>query len=993
MPPTGFATWGRKMGKTWSQFKNANNGAPDLTASVEVVDGTGKLRGNSATNSVVHKHWRLSLGGNGTHKEPKERERRHRKSEGNALSPDHHHRVPPLHGANLTKNNSRGDPNTHFPHDTATSSKSKTLTRSSRGLYRKPSSSEENLGALFLSKKDSCSGEAEYYVNAKGVSVRKCATLKAPKSKAVDRVESIKGMILSRTGRSPARCNNNNAPAPKRHESDAKDKKSHFHIRTEQRHLKNNNSPLFRSCSTSTLPGSYVAGEDPAMDLELDFSPNLRHHHHNYQNKVGGNKGKMLMLGASPCYYSSSTNTYSPSSSPIPTTTGSPTKKAVSLDNINIASMGGNDVTPTTPLSSAGNKKYGFPHGFVRSKLTVLPEEYQHPSKLLVSSVSSDSVHLKVANADNFSKQVDQEQNGKSKTSLLNNKSNSTTKLICRLREQSPMSKGEAVLLKTNLILKPFSTTLTPNKHHQGQRKSHRSRSNSPAGTGGSSSPTKFQVQNPDQVKAGVSRSVSLLMPKTSAKSGCNNSNSCEMLDAVQVQVPSSSSGSFCHDDSENGVSTKLRSGGVHGSKSHPNLEMMRQSESMNTNGMGANVNFSGEKLQNKEPTGEENKMVHETEGNGTGHEKDLILENSPNQSNSCHFSPSSCQSQNVSQPKTSPSSVGSGSGPTTQSSSGGSTYISSNESGYDSDSTKNVDEGNPANLNLNESGSESKIDSSGSEPSNSSSPLQSESAGTKSGSPLQLKLQLTHPDTLVDDEDHDKLKLGHNGNSSNLQRGWGDVNMIMEHNAELKITKSKTAVVRRKSDLANAIIARQSLISSTSPLHESHPYSKIHGGNGNANVDSYSYQQHRPFPQMQMSSSPTMAPPSSLGCIGESSCDPQSQSNSHFRTRKLGRVPCIPMESKEIFRICTSSSAQSSYLVDVDKDTFTSQTFTSGQSPLPPPPPQTVRKRFQLFHVTKELHEPLGIELQSSIGDGNGGGETMEHIVKDIHPGSAAER
>lgn len=964
------------MGKTWNQFKNSNNAAGELTASVEVVDGSGKLRESSTRNAGGggQRQWRLSLGVGHSNKE--DRQRHHRKSEGNALlSPNHHHPIPHQEdhhreGNNPGRNvNPKGDME-RYRALSSDAAKSKTL---NGRLYRKPSSSEENLGALLLhSNKNKDPGDDEYYMNAKGHCVRKCSTLKAPKSKAVDRVESIKGMILSRAGRSPARLSNNNAS--KRHEGgEVKDKKLQFPTRSDHnRQLKNNNnSPLFRSCSTSTLP-SYVAGDDPAADIDFkDFSPNNHHHQNNNKIHSGtGNKGKMLMLGASPCYYSTA---YSPSS-PI---TRSPSKKAVSLDNI--ASVG-NDVT--TPQSSA-NKKC-FPYGFVRSKLSVLQEEsqHQHPPKLLVSSLSSDSVHLKLA-PDNNNFLCKQAEQSKSKTSLLNNKSQSSSKLL--IRDQSPMSKGEAILLRTNLIAKQpisFCGTITNKQQQQNKqankqgRKSHRSRSNSPAASN-CTIKTTFQNQKvttteqQQQQKTGVSRSSSFcfLLPKngcstSSIKSGgcSNNSNSCEMLDSIQtVQQSFYHDNNVDHHDDENGKSRSVQQ----------TLENMSKPTLLGAAG-GTTTRQIEINKQHTNPAGDANTNAEP--------------------SNSCHLSAVvvSCQSH----PKVSPSSVGSGPTTTqTQTLSGGSTYISSNESGYDSDNAKNVDEGNP-NLNFNDSGESKTIDSSGSSSEPSSSPLQSDSQAAK------LKLQM-HCSGIDEGTFEDRNKqLGH----TNENEGWIGVN-AMGHNAELKITKSKTAVVRRKSDLANAIIARHSLISTTgtnspppSPFDSLHSYKRA-----SQNVDGCYADRPSPCPFPQMSSTDSATHPISCGESRASSSSSQSHHQQpHIRTRKLGS--CIPMESKEIFRICTSmsksalpftsNSAQSTYL---HKDTFNPHhpafpTTTSGSSPygnLPPPPPSTSRKRFQLFHITKDPHEPLGIALLSCLGESG----AVEHQVKDIHPASAAQR
>jgi hypothetical protein len=1028
-----------------------NSHTTDLTASVEIVDGTGRLRGNGNVNP---KQWRLSLGTKEGHRD-RGGDRPSRKSEGNSLSNNahHHHLSLDDYGCNSRHRsaNPRGDV---LFGDKPPNSRSSSGDRS-RYLYRKPSSSEENLGSIVNTKKISTlpgDVDGEFYVNAKGCSVRKCATLKAPKSKAVDRVESIKGMLLlSRNGKSPARSSkrNNESETNNGSNSNSHNKKSqqshgtmrdshlnsnHHHQQNQQdlhhhRRLKNNsNSPLFRSCSTSTLP-SYVAGDDPAADL--DFSPShsklllTSGHHHA--------KTKMIMLGASPHHYFTSCSAYSPST-PTGVGGGSPSKKAVSLDNI--ASMVGNDVT--TPISStSNNKKFGFPHAFVRSKLSVLPEESQNihsQPKLLVSSLSSDSVHLKFA--DNTA--TNNNTNKKSKLTSLSKSHQSSTSARQNTKSiQSPSSADcppHSLLLKTDLISSNKSSFLgkgSSNGSGSGRR-NHRSRSNSPV-TG---TTIAGGLLNQAGVSSTSSRSSSV--PKSGhpsrAKSAGSTSNSCEMLDSLHHPA------SFCHTNNhENDEHHRITSAEgnprtvvtasnnncypgkevsssscVLMSESSPSSNSTSSSSSgcsassgtyVNVNNlmMSMNMNIPTTSIQGASTVEESlsNLKIQRNE-NDTGNV------GNKEQSSSCHFNSgdSSCQSQSgVSQPKTSPSSSSTLGG----SAQVGSTYISSNESGYDSDSAKNVDEGN-ANVNLNDSAESKTVDSSQSpQPS----PLQGEK-GSSSADEIHHRLS-PHPLGLVGLPSTMGMRTGAPGTPTALE----DINWDLEYNnAQLKMTKSRTAVVRRKSDLANAAIARHSMISSSSlsPTAESTtgagctlPSSSF----GVGMMGDHPYPIPKPMGPLESSNyfsrtgagfSPACSSfaPISIACSEGISSGPSSNSNpSQFRVRKLGKNTCIPMESKEIFRICTSSSAQSSYLLD--KDTFNTETFSSSPSPscinpLFPPTglPSASRKRFQLLHITKGSEEPLGITLfscEGGSGSSSNNGATTEHQVHEICPGSAAQR
>jgi hypothetical protein len=96
------------------------------------------------------------------------------------------------------------------------------------------------------------------------------------------------------------------------------------------------------------------------------------------------------------------------------------------------------------------------------------------------------------------------------------------------------------------------------------------------------------------------------------------------------------------------------------------------------------------------------------------------------------------------------------------------------------------------------------------------------------------------------------------------------------------------------------------------------------------------------------------------------------------FPSLAKGSIQC--MESREIFRLCTSPSlpysSEPKYLPP-HQTNF-----------LPPPPPPANKKRFQLFRIFMEVDETLGVSLQSSNSNG-----TSEHVVNSIYPASPAYR
>ncbi|PNF36726.1 hypothetical protein B7P43_G12356 [Cryptotermes secundus] len=114
---------------------------------------------------------------------------------------------------------------------------------------------------------------------------------------------------------------------------------------------------LFKSCSTSQLSTSYVKGEDPADGLDLSLQCI---------------KKRVPSVEADPSY--------------VPT-------KTRSCDNI--ASLGTNTTQPSTAPSIGGNRRANFPYAFLRSKLSVLPEENG-------GSVVNQQSRRRVSNKESF---------------------------------------------------------------------------------------------------------------------------------------------------------------------------------------------------------------------------------------------------------------------------------------------------------------------------------------------------------------------------------------------------------------------------------------------------------------------------------------------------------------------------------------------------------------------------------------------------------------
>ncbi|PSN53850.1 hypothetical protein C0J52_09960 [Blattella germanica] len=112
---------------------------------------------------------------------------------------------------------------------------------------------------------------------------------------------------------------------------------------------------LFKSCSTSQLSTSYVRGEDPAegLDLSLQCSESTSDIPGATRKEGGPDiKARVPSVDSDPSY--------------VPT-------KTRSCDNI--ASLGMNLGTSSILANVPGNRRAHFPYAFLRSKLSVLPEE------------------------------------------------------------------------------------------------------------------------------------------------------------------------------------------------------------------------------------------------------------------------------------------------------------------------------------------------------------------------------------------------------------------------------------------------------------------------------------------------------------------------------------------------------------------------------------------------------------------------------------------
>lgn len=116
-------------------------------------------------------------------------------------------------------------------------------------------------------------------------------------------------------------------------------KNSYLVSEKNQRHNNpNNNSTLFRSCSTSHI-STYVKGDDPTDGLDLIDNPQSNRQTESLVNNAFSMENSYLAVPA----------------------------KAMSCDNISSLDA--------SNASQSGNKKANFPYAFLRSKLSVLPEE------------------------------------------------------------------------------------------------------------------------------------------------------------------------------------------------------------------------------------------------------------------------------------------------------------------------------------------------------------------------------------------------------------------------------------------------------------------------------------------------------------------------------------------------------------------------------------------------------------------------------------------
>jgi len=910
------------MGKTWNTLKHSGDARLDTTPDENLKPAESNI---PSTTNTLQRQWRISL-----HREESRKPRKSSsmrkggwKSEDDEL--DEGWKSTLKKESKPTKRKSYGG---------------------SSNLHRKPSASEENLGdcgrkssrTMRASLTPSSSLGDDFYINSKGANVRKCATLKPTKSSRVDRVESIKGMILSRTGKSPARTSRRDelSLTTKKWTHNNNNNNNNSSNSTAQRQTKT--SPLFRSCSTSTLP-SYVAGDDPASDL--DFSPKHRRYFittsaaskDGYQfspssnnnelqtNNSGGSgtssshnnnsRSKMLMLGAS-AYYSNSPCSSIGGSSSSPCSA----KKAISLDNI--ASLVGSDVT--SPLS----KKFGFPHHFIPNKLAVLPEEsmhYQH-NKLLVSSLSSDSVHLAVANstllAPTKHQNTKKNKDNSSETGMTNN--NTQDNCVTKPTKLTSSSSGSRLASLFQRVRRHSSSV------------SYRSRSNSPVTT---NSVTRATRQN----TATVTRSVSAhaRCSRIDVKSA---SSSCEMLDSLRS--------SYCYQSEEsckNGSSDKM-------------------------NVPNNSVTETSSVVVPCVTTSENNKEVRNNDNEGE--------QGSP----PCQFGESNCQSQqNLSQGK---SVVSSRTASTVTVA--GSTYISSNESGYDSDSTKNADETNP-HLNLNEQGSGTS--SSGSSKNSGEDVLSL--SGESGGSQTQIPAVVISAEEGTETEDG----MNHQGSVMPLRTFPWD----FEHTPQVQLNKSKTAIVRRKSDLANAIIARYAATTSSSSIHPD--------GRDNSNVNTESCSLQRTLASLDRENngrhlgnhqnSENIYEPLSPYCMPMCSSVPSYATTQRSRTRT--RIRCL--ESREIFRLCTSTSVPRTFLESPTRNSYAGDELISCSEPTTPiselnktfvppqqPPQVHTNRRFFLFNVVKGADDPLGFFIRVNCDSG-----TFQHLIGDITKGSAVQR
>lgn len=1075
--------------------------------------GKKKGKGGNSGYGTIHRQWRLVL--------------RNNKTSGEHVF---HHTNQPMSLIQTSK-----DQKENFPVVKASKQ------RKSLDLYRKScSASEENLGSLNCSGGGSSGGQHnsrsgkknqsgagalandEFYVNVN----RKCATLrpsskhKADKGGAgaggggkVDRVESIKGMLMlggRHNTKSPARQNSkendkeNNANSQQ--SSQPSNTKSSKHdqilsgmgtlrltstLRRQLNHHSNRNSqpassnphdlpngsPLFRSCSTSTLP-SYIAGDDPASDLDLgqvtmstsinsgsgggNSSVQLQNynltsgnqwnsgfqqkfhnspHQSSQSNSSSSTKSKMLMLGAS-CY-----GVCSPGSgdgggctSGNSSVVCSPTKgKSQSVDNIHGMLLTGNDVSPAISTSSPAansngssnsscntplSKKFGFPHGFVRSKLTVLPEEHHHLNqKLLVSSVSSDSVHLALAecsgststsgvssdcSSSSGSGHHHGNDNGKSssanstpssstqkppKPTSLSLRSHSFNRIINRGHHGSSnfddefQSKSEASTPTSSkpsggssLIFFRARRSSSSNNNNNNNNNSKRSRSNSPGvccSSAGSSVSNLATPQHQQQGSTGGGGIFQSLLqrnstPRRSARDVKSASNSCEMLLDSAMMLPKNGNN---NDDSCGGSRERITRKGSRASdcgQGKRNVFPRSSSVDNDEQRILRRQQVPPEYFQRRYIDDEEDdQMVDSVEDlidqvqisgststillDGGGGDQQLPLE-CPPRLPLMVCPPSATSPPVVVMPPSQDSCATTGHSKNTGiRSSGpsgaivstvavqGSTYISSNESGYDSDSAKNVDD--------------KIIDQLPAPPPPPSSihPFVTSSEAVKS------------PRNSWDFEQSQQLSQ-------------------QQQQQQQQKSSSKCGVVRRKSDLANAVITLRSSPPSLSLAGCANPQECDKNNSGRLHSG-------------RLSSA-------SVECGGGYASHVHSQSH-HPVTRSCSSASshphfggCAPskiqwMETREIFRMYQSNANSPSPYLTIQQQQ--QQKDNNSIVPPPPPPPSAQKKkRFQLVQICKSPDEALGIVLESKSCSNSstvGGLGGIEHFVLELSLESPAQR
>lgn len=806
-------------------------------------------------------------------------------------------------------------------------------------------------------------------------------------------------------------------------------------------------SPLFRSCSTSTLP-SYVAGDDPASDLDIlghvmqswskrsNPSNNFcnstggsrinvgkhpsshprycQHHKHACDGNHSGDsssssKGNMQMLGVS-CYgvYHGSRFVCSPS----------PSKRTKSASADNIASMfcptsTGSDVSctidsSTTENSSSSNsslsKKVGFPHGFVRSKLTVLPEEflhhhhhYQPQNKLLVSSVSNDSVHVALAECNTkglTGSESDWCREGKGDSAPLNSCSSTLNRpTTLNLVSLSPAPAEESKSLSfSHSWSKILHRTLRGGSREDQQV--NKSEGNTPtfSKTPGSSLNISQGSKYTSTSRDRRSSSSDSMIPSLSADATCHVDNddmssrrgdwetliSQVHLGASSMQgnvdvLPRSTSYLDVHNpnserilcdhtppqanrvDHYEGTLGEVAGESGNQSEEHEDPDLVECTDT--TNSKSVAVQISGatstilvdstdatdtqDNLQlDKSRSSENTRSSPRLSGylTSTGFISRPFVSPEERFTTRCSFSSqhqANCGMQESEAPPLTPreeldSAIAAAVAqlspstrrPSSQTKSSaaistvaiqGSTYISSNESGYDSDNTKHVDDSHSSNR-----------------------------------TPL-----LPIPALVIE------KPAGGEAGASPAEKG----DMCPLSAKKIKGTDDEHTefpslpLIRRKSDLANAIITRRRANSSTCSLEIS------------------SNLQRRDNTACSHACEQTPTAPNCGASRSLSVC---------YSPSKIQW-----MESREIFRLYANNTQIASPFLVASRDKYAH----------PPPVPRTKKKRFQLFQISKLPYEPLGVILKAKIyytptmASPEPASSVVEHFVQDVRDESPAHR